>query len=170
MSACFKHLTSLTGRKYFSSLFPQTFQKWHLRSHCRAINALKEMTEGCGQEQTRWITTVIMSAALQVWYCLSGPASDSLGNAERSISYILHMEIFYSMSTNTVFSGWNRDISLKLLLLEYWFFLCVSVFSASYFHIYLVFLPPAILGYTALRLFSWLIVFALHWCLFQFAL
>lgn len=42
------------------------------------------------------------------------------------------------------------NINLKLLLLECWFFLCATEFSPSSFHIYLVFLPPAILSYTAL--------------------
>ncbi|XP_039239027.1 uncharacterized protein C1orf146 homolog isoform X4 [Pipra filicauda] len=41
------------------------FRRCHLGSHCRASGPLKKMTESCGQEQTRWITTVIMSTALQ---------------------------------------------------------------------------------------------------------
>lgn len=91
-----------------------------------------------------------MSTALQVGYCLSRSASDSLGKAERRIFHILYMEILYSVSMNTGFFLDETDISLKLLLLEYWFFLCAIVFSPNCFHIYVVFLPPAILSYTAL--------------------
>lgn len=61
------------------------------------------MTESGGQEQSRWITTVIMSTALQVQYHLSRAISDSLRNAESSISYILYVEIFYAMKINIVF-------------------------------------------------------------------
>jgi len=61
------------------------------------------MSESGGQEQSRWITTVIMSTALQVQYPLLRAASDSLRNAERSISYILYVKILYAMSMNVVF-------------------------------------------------------------------
>lgn len=51
------------------------------------------MTESGGQEQSRWITTVIMSTGLQVQDYLSRAACDSLRSSERSIFYIIYMEI-----------------------------------------------------------------------------
>lgn len=86
------------------------------------------MSESCGQEQPKWITTVIVSTALQVGHLSSRPPSDSLGQAGRRISYILDMEIFYSVSMNIVFFIKKMVISLKLLLLGYWFFLCATEF------------------------------------------
>lgn len=72
------------------------------------MEPLERMAGDCEQEQTKWITTVIMSTALQVGYCLSRSASDSLGKAERRISHILYMEIFYSVSIISFF--WMKQI------------------------------------------------------------
>ncbi|XP_055671719.1 protein SPO16 homolog [Falco peregrinus] len=44
---------------------PPLFRRWHLRVHCRTTKPLKKMAESGGQEQPRWVTTVIMSTALQ---------------------------------------------------------------------------------------------------------
>lgn len=113
------------------------------------------MTESGGQEQSRWITTVIMSTALQVQYHLSRAAYDSLRNTERSVFYILYVEIFYAMSMNIGFlriKQWHYSEVVSTIVLV--LFVCVCVFSPSYFCTYLVFLPLAILSYTALGLSS----------------
>lgn len=49
VSVSFRHLTSLTGRKYLSSLSPHTFQKWHLSAE--PWNHWKEWQEVAGRSR-----------------------------------------------------------------------------------------------------------------------